>query len=572
MASMRASKYAVLRAVALIAIAAMATSPKSAIAQQADLILTNTRVYTSDAAHPQAQAVAVKGDRIVFVGSSSEAAALRGPATRVLDLQGKTVYAGFTDAHGHLTGLGAALRNVDLTGTTSYQEVVDRVSKRAAQVPAGSWVQGRGWDQNDWSDTQFPTHDALSRAVPNNPVILERVDGHAVLANAKAMQLAHVTKATPDPAGGRILRDASGAPTGVFVDNAMSLIDRAVPDPTAAEAREGVRLAMKQMNSLGLTGMHDAGEDCRTIKLFEDMAKAHELTARNYVMVSAGGVCMDSMMAIGPRDNVDGDHMIAIRAVKAYADGALGSRGAMLLEPYSDEPSQKGLPVTPRAQLQVIALKALKSGFQMNTHAIGDAANREVLDVYEEALKQIPRADHRFRIEHAQVISPSDIPRFAQLGVIPSMQTTHQTSDMYWAEKRVGPERIRGAYAWRSLLNTGVVIPNGTDFPVESEDPLYSFHAAVTRQDAKNWPAGGWYPEQRMTREEALDAMTIWPAYASFQEQQLGSITPGKLADFTVLDQDIMTVPAEDILKTRVQLTVLGGKIVYDAANTQTNQ
>jgi predicted amidohydrolase YtcJ len=537
----------------------------AAQAQQADLILTNARIYTADAAHPHAQAAAVRGDRIIFVGSAAEVQALRGATTKVIDLHGQTMLPGLTDAHGHLTELGASLRDVDLVGTTSYQQVVDLVSKRAAQTSPGAWVRGRGWDQNDWATTSFPTHDALSRAVPNNPVVLGRVDGHALLANAKAMQLAGVTKATADPTGGRIIRDANGEPTGVFVDNAQRLIDRVVPAETPAETREGVRLAMRQMNQYGLTGMHDAGAGCGTIRLYEQMAKAHELTARNYVMVSAGGTCMDSLLAIGPRDNVDGERMIAIRSVKAYADGALGSRGAKLLAPYSDEPSGTGLLVTPPEQLANIAAKVLKAGFQLNVHAIGDGANREVLDVFEAALKQTPRADHRFRIEHAQIISPSDIPRFAELGVIPSMQAVHQTSDMYWAETRLGSTRILGAYAWRSLLNTGVVIPNGSDFPVESSNPLFSFHSAVTRQDANNWPAGGWQPEQRMTREEALNSMTIWPAYASFQEQQLGSITPGKLADFTVLSQDIMTIPAEDILKTTVLLTIVGGKVVYDA-------
>lgn len=537
-------------------------------AQQADLILTNARIYTADAAHPRAQAVAVRGDRIVFVGSAQEAAALRGPATKVIDLDGKTIIPGMIDAHGHLSGLGSALRTIDLMGTTSYQEIVDRVAKRATQVPAGSWVRGRGWDQNDWGSGQFPTHDELSRAVPNHPVVLGRVDGHAILANAQAMQIAGVTKATPDPAGGRILRDANGEPTGVFIDNAMGLIGRAEPDETPAETRAGIRLAMRELNRFGLTSIHDAGEDCGTIALFEQMAKAHELTARNYVMLSAsaGRACVDSILKLGPRDDVDGARMIAVRSIKAYADGALGSRGAKLLEPYSDEPSQTGLLVTPVAQLQDIAVRALRAGFQLNVHAIGDGANREALDVFEAAIKQVPRADHRFRIEHAQVIDAADIPRFAQLGVIPSMQATHQTSDMYWVEKRLGSTRILGAYAWRSLLNTGVIIAGGTDFPVESADPLYSFHAAVTRQDANNWPVGGWHPEQRMTRAEALNLMTIWPAFASFQEQLLGSITIGKLADIVVLSQDIMTIPVEDILKTKVELTIVGGKIVYTAS------
>lgn len=532
---------------------------------QADLILTNGRVYTADPARPHAQAIAIKGDRITFVGSAREAAMLRGSRTRVVDLAGRTVLPGLNDAHGHLTGLGSALRSVDLVGTRTYEEVIERVRQRVSRVPASAWIRGRGWDQNDWGDTRFPAHHALSRAVPDHPVVLERIDGHALLANAKAMQLAGVTRETRDPEGGRILRDANGEPTGVFVDNAMTLIERKVPAETEAEVREGVRLAMRELNRFGLTSIGDAGAGCRTIRLYEDMARANELTVRNHVMISAGGACMDSLLKVGPRDNVDGKHMLAVRAIKAYADGALGSRGAKLLEPYADEPAHSGLLVTPIADLERMAAGALRAGFQLNVHAIGDGANRDVLDVFERALRQAPRADHRFRIEHAQVINSSDIPRFAELGVIPAMQAVHQTSDMYWAEARLGATRVLGAYAWRSLLNTGVIVAGGSDFPVESADPLLSFHAAVTRQDENNWPAGGWQPQERMTRTEALHHLTVWPAYASFQEQQLGSITAGKLADIVVLSQDIMTIPAEDILRTRVELTIVGGRIVYDA-------
>ena len=544
---------------------ATALSARPAAAQHADLILTNARVYTADAAHPRAQAVAVRDGRIVFTGSAQEAEALRGPATRVVDVNGKTVIPGMIDAHGHLTGLGTALRNVDVTGTRSLAEVVDRVKQRAARTPAGAWIEGRGWDQNDWGDQSFPSHRTLSDAVPDRPVVLGRVDGHAIFVNAKAMELAGVSKATKDPVGGRILRDANGEPTGVFIDNAMQLIYRKVPAETSNETREGIRLAMRELNRFGLTGIGDAGAGCNDIRTYEQMARSNELTARNYVMISAGGACMDSLLSIGPRSNMDGKNMLHVRSIKAYSDGALGSRGAKLLAPYSDEPGHVGLTVTPADELQDIAVRALRAGFQLNVHAIGDGANRDVLDVFEAALKQVPKADHRFRIEHAQVISPSDIPRFAQLGVIPSMQAVHQTSDMYWAEGRLGPDRIGGAYAWRSLLNTGVVIAGGSDFPVESADPLFSFHAAVSRQDAKNWPAGGWQPQERMTREEALNHLTIWAAYAAFAEQQTGSITPGKLADIVVLSKDIMTVPAEEILTTKVEMTIVGGKIVYDA-------
>lgn len=489
---------------------------------------------------------------------------MRGTGTRVIDVAGKTIIPGLIDSHGHLAGLGSALRTVDLVGTRSYDEIIERVARRAGQLPANSWVVGRGWDQNDWSDTRFPTHERLSSAVANHPVLLTRVDGHAVFANARAMQLAGITRTTPDPAGGRIIRDASGEATGVFIDNAMGLVRRAVPAETRAEMREGVRLAMRELNRLGLTGMHDAGVGCDAINLYEEMARAGELTARNYVMVAGRDTaCLARMIAAGTRDNIDGKGMLAVRAIKLSADGALGSRGARLLEPYSDEPNHTGLELITPQFIRETAVKALRSGFQLNVHAIGDGANRSVLDAFESALREVPRANHRFRVEHAQVLNAADIPRFAELGVIPAMQTVHQTSDMYWAETRLGWTRIQGAYAWRSLLDSGVVIAGGSDFPVESANPLYSFHAAVARHDANGWPLGGWLPQQRMTREEALRHLTIWPAYASFREHLVGSLSAGKLADVVVLSRDIMTVPVQDILDTHVDLTIVNGRIVY---------
>lgn len=555
----------------VIALAAAASCSTTAVAQQADLLLLNARVYTADAAMPRAQAVAVRGDKIVFVGSNAEAGVLRGAGTRVIDVAGKTLIPGMIDSHGHLTGLGSALRTVDLVGTRSLDEVIERVARRAGRLPAGAWVIGRGWDQNDWPDTRFPTHQRLSAAVGGHPVVLTRVDGHALFANARAMQQAGITRTTPDPAGGRILRDANGEATGVFIDNAMTLIRSAIPDETRAETREGVRLAMRELNRLGLTGIHDAGAGCSEISLYEEMAKAGELTARNYVMIDGDSQsCLDAMLKLGPRENVDGKHLIGVRAIKLSADGALGSRGAKLIEPYSDEPAQTGLELIPPSRVREVAVRALRSGFQLNVHAIGDGANRSVLDAFERALREVPKHNHRFRVEHAQILHANEIPRFAQLGVIPSMQAVHQTSDMYWAESRVGWTRIQGAYAWRSLLNTGVIIAGGSDFPVESPNPLYSFLAAVARQDANGWPEGGWMPQQRMTREEALHHLTIWPAYASFRENLVGSITTGKLADMVVLSHDIMTVPIDRILDTRVELTIVNGKVVHEAAAMRT--
>jgi predicted amidohydrolase YtcJ len=536
----------------------------------ADLVLTNGKIYTVDNARPEASALTIRGGRVQFVGSDAEAKVLAGPSTQVIDLHGATVVPGIIDAHAHLLGLGNTLQRVNVAGAKSYDEVVSRVQSWAKDAKPGEWIQGRGWDQNLWPAREFPTHDALSRAFPNNPVVLTRIDGHAIVANAKAMELAHVTTSTADPPGGRIVRLASGAPSGVFVDNATDLIERAIPASTRSDKRKAILAAVAEANRWGLTGIHDAGEDAETIGIFEELAKAGSYNLRNYVMLSDPGepgspaALANPYIKRGPQSALYDGHLW-IRAIKLYADGALGSRGAALLAPYSDEPSNTGLLVSKPEHIEAWAEAALRSGFQVNVHAIGDRGNRIVLDSFDSALKKIPKADHRFRIEHAQVLSPEDIPRFARLGVIPSMQPTHQTSDMRWAEVRVGPQRIRGAYAWRSLLNTGVVIPSGTDFPVEEVNPLLTFHAAVTRQDPSNLPAGGWYPEQKMTREEALQSMTIWPAYAGFQESVIGSLSPGKYADFVILDRDIMHVPDTEILGARVVSTWIGGKRVYEA-------
>lgn len=553
-------------------LAVLALAPAVLRAQSAaDVVLTNGHIYTVDNARPVATALAVRGDRVLFVGSDAEARALVTPSTTVIDLHGATVVPGLTDAHAHLLGLGTTLQRVNLAGSTSYDEVIARVRAWARNVQPGQWILGRGWDQNRWATKEFPAHDALSRAFPNNPVVLTRIDGHALLANARAIVLARVTPSTPDPAGGRIIRTAAGVPSGVFVDNAQNLIARAIPAPTRADKRRATLAAIAEANRWGLTGVHDPGEDAETISVFEDLAREGNYNLRNYVMLSDPGEPGSSAaqrnpyIQRGPQNALYDGHLW-IRAIKLYADGALGSRGAALLAPYSDEPTNSGLLVSRPEHIRAWADWALRRGFQINVHAIGDRGNRIVLDAFEGALRSFPRADHRFRIEHAQVLSAQDIPRFAQLGVIPSMQATHQTSDMRWAEDRVGPQRIHGAYAWRSLLNTGVIIPNGTDFPVEEVNPLLTFHAAVTRQDPTNWPAGGWYPEQKMTREEALQSMTIWPAFAGFQESVLGSLTPEKYADFTVLDKDIMRVPDTEILTTRVISTWIGGKRVYDAS------
>ncbi|MCU0646914.1 MAG: amidohydrolase [Gemmatimonadaceae bacterium] len=543
---------------------ALLSVPAALAAQPADLIVTNATVYTADDARPVVQAFAVRAGRFVFTGSSREAFALRGPTTRVVDAGGATIIPGMVDAHAHLMGLAFTLRQVDLVGTTSYAEVIARVVERARTTPKGQWIVGRGWDQNDWGDTRFPTHEALSAAVPDHPVYLARVDGHAALVNSAAMRAAKLTAASTDPEGGKILRDAANAPTGVLIDRAENLVQGVIPPPSDAESRAALREAVREMHRWGLVGIHDAGASASSIALYERAAQDGTLDLRTYVMISDDSATVAKAFAAGPRSALF-DGRLWVRSIKLYADGALGSRGAALIEPYSDDPANRGLLLSAPAQIEDVARRALAAGFQVCTHAIGDRGNRVVLDAYQAAFSAVPRADHRFRVEHAQILHVDDIGRFSELGVIPSMQASHQTSDMYWAGKRLGEARLRGAYAWRTLINTGTIVPNGSDFPVEAVNPLLSFHAAIARQDAKNWPTGGWYPEERMRRDEALKSMTLWPAYSAFQEREIGSISAGKHADFVVLDQDIMQVPAELVLRTRVRSTWFAGRAVYEA-------
>lgn len=563
---MRASRFACALAVALSSASAGLSGQTSGTARRlpvtADLILINARIYTVDEMRPIVSALAIRNGRVLFAGSTREVRALAGSQARVIDAQGRTVVPGLVDAHAHLLGLGQSLRNVQLSGSASYEDVIARTVARARQLKPGEWVVGRGWDQNLWPNKEFPTHDALSRALPNNPVVLTRIDGHAILANAMAMKLAGVGASTKDPVGGRVVRSANGSPSGVFVDNAGSLVGRVIPDASREQTREAIVAAIAEANRWGLVGVHDAGVNRTTIDIYEALAREGRFNLRNYVMVRDDSADIRHFMSRGAQTALY-DGRVWVRSIKLLSDGALGSRGAALLAPYSDEPANSGLLVSAPAHIQRVATEALRRGFQVNVHAIGDRGNRIVLDAFDAALKAVPVAGHRFRVEHAQVIAPEDIPRFSTMGVIPSMQASHQTSDMRWAEVRVGADRIKGAYAWRSLLNTGVIIPNGSDFPVEEVNPLISFHASVTRQDGTNWPAGGWYPDQVMTRDEALKSMTIWPAYAAFQEASMGSLSPGKYADFVILDRDIMQVPPGEILKTEVVSTFIGGRNVY---------
>lgn len=545
---------------ALTGLALLAVACTRKAENPADLVVVNARVYTADSAHWTAEAFAVDDGKIVFVGDRSGAMAYQGDSTVVRDLAGAFVYPGLIDGHAHVANLG--LRGVDLMGTTTYDEVVAKMVEKAQATPKGEWVIGRGWDQNDWPEKAFPTHDKLSAAIPDHPVALTRVDGHAILANAMAMRLGKVSAASRNPAGGQIERSAGGAPSGVFIDNAMGMIRGAIPAPTLQQVKDAILTAQDQMHRWGLTGVHDAGEGAVAMQAFEELGQERKLTARYYVMLSDDSLLIESWFARNPAV-ASHDGTLWVRSIKAYMDGALGSRGAALLAPYSDDPHNHGLLRTTPAHVRQLAERALQHGYQLAVHAIGDSANRIVLNEYEAAFKTKPGGDPRFRIEHAQIIDPADIPRFKALGVIPAMQASHQTSDMYWAGERLGENRLTGAYAWQSLLKSGVIVPNGTDFPVEKVNPLITFHSSISRQDDKNWPEGGWHPAEVMTRDQALLSMTKWPAIAAFQEAELGTLTVGKRADFTVLDKDIMTVPADQVLSTGVVATFVGGAQVY---------
>jgi len=539
-------------------------APAAAAAPPADLVLKNAIVHTVDAKRPRAEAVAVRANRIVAVGANVEVLPLVGPKTRVLDLAGRTLVPGFDDSHAHMLGIGFARLDVDLVGTRSYAEVVERVAKAVKTRRPGEWVRGRGWHEGKWDAPApgavrgFPTHAALTAASPDNPVVLERADGHAVLANAKAMASKGITHETRTPAGGEVIRNAAGEATGVFVDNAEGLV--APPERSPEDVRHALELAMDECLAKGVTSLTDAGAGTEVVALYREAAAARGLRTRLYVMAAG----LPTMRALGRPD--PGNGMLAVRAVKLYADGALGSRGAALLEPYSDEPGNSGLLVTPPEGLLEAARFALAHGFQVGTHAIGDRANRIVLDAYETAFRENPAArDPRFRVEHAQILDAADIPRFGRLGVLAAMQGIHCPSDRPWAPGRLGDARVaEGGYVWRKLLDTGARILNGTDAPVEDVSPIRNFHATVTRQDADGRPPGGFDPDQKLTRAEALRTMTLDAAYGSFAEVEKGSIEVGKLADLVVLSQDILAVSDEALMRTEVVATIVDGKLLYE--------
>jgi predicted amidohydrolase YtcJ len=551
----------------LILVALLLAATATSIAQNApaDLIFHNAKVYTADDTMPRAEAIAIRGDRIAAVGSSADVLKLKGATTRIVDARGAAILPGLSDSHGHFTGLGASLQVLRLRGTKNWEQIVGMVRRRAASARPGEWILGRNWDQNDWPVKEFPTQELLSAAAPNNPVYLTRVDGHAAVVNKAAMDAAGLAKDTKDPDGGRIIRDANGNPTGTLIDRAQGLVSQKIPELSREQLEEQILLADAEARKLGLTMVHDAGTNTATVDAYKRLVDSGKLQTRLYVMLRGSMDMLKPHFDQGPIADYGNRHL-AVRAIKITADGALGSRGAALLEPYSDEAGNTGLLTTPPDQVYAQTLAASKAGFQTCIHAIGDRANRIVMDTFERVQKEVPGSRAlRMRNEHAQILDATEIPRFGKLNVIASMQSTHATSDLPWAPARLGPQRIEeGAYVWQKVMKSGGILANGSDFPVEEPNPMLGIYAAITRQDESGNPPNAWQPDERMSREETLKSFTINGAYAAHAEKDLGSLTPGKLADLVVLSKDVMTVPAKEILTTTVTTTVIGGKVVHE--------
>lgn len=519
---------------------------------EADLLVYNARVYTADSTFTRASAFAVKDGRFLEVGTS-ESIRSKYSAPGQVDAAGQTIVPGLIDAHCHFFQLGLNQEVIDLAGTRSFEEVVERVLDfRARTQPA--YLYGRGWDQNDWGVREFPDKSALDSLFPDIPVALERIDGHALLANQKALDLGGIDATTRVPGGEVLLRD--GLPTGILIDNPKNLVLSRWPQPSRAARVRALLAAQAICFENGLTTVNDAGLERATIELIDSLQQAGALTIRVYAMVSNTPAGLDHYLARGPYET----DRLTVRSVKVYADGALGSRGAALKRPYTDRPGHYGAMITSSEDLAELAGRIASAGFQMNTHAIGDSASVAVLRAYREALAGAE--DPRWKVEHAQIVEPSDLEFFGPQ-VLPSVQPTHATSDMYWAENRLGPDRMAGAYAYASLLEASGVVALGTDFPVEQVDPIQTFYAAVTRQDRAGYPAGGFMPAQALTREQALKGMTLWAAYSNFEEADKGSIEAGKWADFTVLSGDLMELPADSLKDVRIRQTFVSGRQVF---------
>jgi predicted amidohydrolase YtcJ len=552
-----------------------------AFAQPADLVLRNGKIVTMNAAQPVAQAIAVRGDRITALGSDTDAAKWTGPATKTIDLHGRLAIPGFIEGHGHFTGIGEFRLGLDLREARTWDQIVAQVARAVKTAKPGEWIVGRGWHQSKWDRAPepnvegFPLHASLDRVSPDNPVLLEHASGHAAFVNGKALQAAGITRDTPNPTGGELLKDKGGDPTGLLRESAQGLARRAenawlakrTPAERAATDRKVVDLAIAECLANGITTFEDAGSSFATVDGLKQLAEAHKLGLRMWVMLSGSQPNLEQNLDKYRMIGV-GDNHLTVRAIKQYMDGALGSRGAWLLQPYTDKPDSVGLPTQDPANIKKTGEAAIAHGYQLCVHAIGDRANREVLNVYEQIFREHPdKKDLRWRIEHAQHLNAADIPRFGKLGVIAAMQAVHCTSDAPYVPLRLGDKRAEeGAYVWQKLMKSGAIVGNGTDAPVESVSALASFYAAVSR---KTKDGKVFYPDQRMSREEALRSYTWNNAYAAFEERLKGSLEPGKLADITVLSRDIMTVPEDEILSTDVLYTIVGGKVMYERGGSR---
>lgn len=537
---------------------------------EADAVWKNGKIYTVDDKFSVVQAIAVKNGRIVYTGDNGGLDEYVGNNTIVNDLENKSVIPGLHDAHLHYLSIGSLQLNINAHWKPK-EEILQAVKKAAEKARPGEWILGRGWNQEVWTPAEFPTREELDAVAPDSPVSLVRTCGHMTWVNTKALEVAGVTKDTPDPTGGEFLRDASGMPTGVMTDQAQEYINKVIPPLSPAQESDALLEAQKELVRFGLTSASDAGSNQLTIDILKNLYESDKLKVRLDIMSRVTGRPSPEELLSGAREffakgiqtGLYNDRM-QVRSYKISLDGSLGARSAWLLLDYSDRTGHPGNGKLSDEELYQLVLDGHKAGFQLNSHAIGDAANRQVLDVYERVLKELPNFNHRFRVEHAQILTEADLLRFVKIGVLPSMQTVHATSDMNMAEDRVGPERIKYSYAWRKLLNTGTIIPNGTDAPVELLDPWINLFAAVARKNSDLKPEGGWYPEEKMTREEALRSYTIWPAFASFEETKKGTLEKGKWADFIVLDRDYMACPEEEIKDIKVLKTVIAGETVYE--------
>ncbi|MFD2245229.1 amidohydrolase [Pontibacter ruber] len=522
--------------------------------EAADLIVYNGTVYTVNDNFEKAEAFAVKDGKILEVGSTADIRQ-KYNASEELDAEGKAIYPGLIDAHSHFYRYGLALQSADLVGTESFKEVVQLVVEQRKKYPDTEWITGRGWDQNDWAVKEFPAKDTLDKLFPDTPVILTRVDGHAALANQKALDLAGVTPQAKMVGG--LVEVKNGRMTGILIDNAVDLVTNKIPEADEAEKRQALKNAEANCFAVGLTTVDDAGLDKQTVDLIDDMQQKGELQMRVYAMLNPTKENKDHYFKNGPYKT----DRLNVRSFKIYSDGALGSRGANLLKPYADKHNHYGFLLASEKEFRDVAAELNQHGFQMNTHAIGDSANRLLLDIYGEVLKE--KNDKRWRIEHAQIINPADMAKFGKYSIVPSVQPTHATSDMYWAGDRLGKERIKHAYPFKELMQQNGYIPLGSDFPVEDINPLFGFHAAVARQDAKNYPSGGFQMDNALSREDALRGMTIWAAKSNFEENEKGSIEKEKFADFILVDKDLMNVAPEQMRGVQILRTYVNGKLVY---------